>query len=354
MTRVAVVCGVGGAGKTTLSAALGIRWAVEGSRVAVLTIDPARRLADALGIPHLGNDPVEVALPKGAQGTLHALMLDQKRTWDDMVRRFSPSREAADRLFENRYYRAASTRLTGSHEFMAIERLYGLVEEGRFDVVIVDTPPTRHVLDFFRAPERVGRLFEKRMVSTLTGGGSRSLIGSATRRGLRVVQRIAGRAVWEEVGEFFRLMSELAGGFKARSAAVAELLASDHSTFFLAADASAPERSDVLGFIKMLRDRDLAFSGFLLNRATLPMVAPPLPDTPPVGLSPEQWQAWSVALITLAQQHNDRALRHAKAAERLTIHSGGAPVYLVPAFQKGGTTRESLAALGPALPPAIS
>ena len=144
MTRVVVCCGVGGVGKTTTSAALGLRLATRGARVCVLTIDPARRLADALGV-QLGHEPSPVSLE--AEGTLHALMLDRKATWDGMIRRFAPDKDTAESLLANRYYRAVSTRLGGSQEYMAMEKLYELVESGTWDVVVVDTPPTQHALD---------------------------------------------------------------------------------------------------------------------------------------------------------------------------------------------------------------
>ncbi|MBT3219876.1 MAG: ArsA family ATPase, partial [Proteobacteria bacterium] len=139
MTRVLVCCGVGGVGKTTIAAALGVGLARAGEKVVVLTIDPAQRLADALGLERLGNSPTKVSI-KG--GELDAMMLDRKATWDEVIRRFSSDEQKAERLLTNRYYKAVSERLTGSHEYMAIEKLYELVETDRWDVVVVDTPPT--------------------------------------------------------------------------------------------------------------------------------------------------------------------------------------------------------------------
>ena len=156
MTQILICCGVGGTGKTTASAAMAVAHAAVGKRVAVLTIDPARRLADALSLEELGNTPTLVPLP-GVPGSLHALMLDRKSTWDDIVRRFSPSPAAVERLLANRYYRAVSTRLTGSHEYMAIEKLYELVEAERWDIVVVDTPPHNTSSTSFAPPTESAR-----------------------------------------------------------------------------------------------------------------------------------------------------------------------------------------------------
>ena len=155
---VIVCCGSGGVGKTTTSAALGLSLALDGRRVAVLTIDPARRLADSLGIGPLGNEPQRVPI----EGVVYdAMMLDMKATWDGVIHRFSPSEEARDRILANRYYQLASTRLAGSHEFMAMQRLYELVESGDYDVVLLDTPPSRHALEFLQAPKRLAGLFDE-------------------------------------------------------------------------------------------------------------------------------------------------------------------------------------------------
>ena len=182
-TRVVICSGSGGVGKTTVSAALALKWALEGQRVAVLTIDPARRLADSLSIGEIGNTAVRVPienLSPGATGHLDAMMLDAKATFDDLVRRFAPTDEAATRILANRYYQFASTRLGGSHEYMAMERLYELWHHGGYDVVVLDTPPTRHALDFLRAPDRMATLMDE--------GVLRWLVMPATRSGWRALE----------------------------------------------------------------------------------------------------------------------------------------------------------------------
>lgn len=355
-TRVLVCCGVGGTGKTTTSAALGVGFALAGQRVVVLTIDPARRLADALGLESLGNEPRLIDVP-GATGSLHALMLDRKGTWDQVIRRFSPSPEAAERLLENRYYRAVSTRLTGSHEYMAIEKLHELVEAERWDLVVVDTPPTQHVLDFFQAPDRIRRIFDRTVLGVLAEPG-RGLLGAATRRAVSLVERLAGSRVMEDISEFFTLISGLSGGFRARSRAVAELLGSERTEYWLVANANAPERNDLLGFLDALRSRGMRFGGFLVNRvAHVPELSAPLtidrlPEAVP-GLTPEHWQRWREALVRLPAQAVEEAHRHRAAAAALSqAAQGAAPVWLVPEIPEGVRSIEGLSRLAEHLPPA--
>ena len=185
-TQVVICCGSGGVGKTTVSAALALKWALDGARVAVLTIDPAKRLADSLGVGTLDNEPRRVPLERleqftpGTSGSLDAMMLDVKSTFDQMVARLARTPENAERILAHRYYRFASTRLGGSHEYMAMERLYTLCDQGDYDVIVLDTPPTRHALDFLRAPERMAGLMDQ--------GVLRWLVMPATKGGWRAIE----------------------------------------------------------------------------------------------------------------------------------------------------------------------
>lgn len=349
-TRVLVCCGVGGTGKTTTAAALGVAHARAGFRTVVLTIDPARRLADALGVA-LGNEPV--AIP-GAEGTLAAMMLDRKGTWDGVVRRFASSEAHAEALLANRYYRAVATRLTGSHEYMAVEKLHELVTDGRWDLVVLDTPPAQHVLDFFRAPERVRTLLEHGVVSSLLRPRA-GLMGSATRGALDVVRKIAGEDVITGITEFFELVGGLSEALRVRSAEVAALLASDRTRYLLVTDATAPERSDVLGFLDELRARGMQFAGFLVNR-TAPAVridGPLGPDTLPLpdDLVGAERDAWLAALAAIPESARARHQSHVENARRLGVAGGGAPVWRVPEIPGGITSLDGLSRLVPHLPP---
>jgi anion-transporting ArsA/GET3 family ATPase len=356
-TEVLVCCGVGGVGKTTAAAALAIGYALSGRSVVVLTIDPARRLADALSV-ELGNDPRPVPLGElGYQGpgTLDGLMLDRKATFDNVVTRFSPSEESTERLLANRYYRAVSERLSGSHEYMAMEKLYDLVTDGRWDVVVVDTPPTQHALDFFRAPERVHRVFDRSVLPALIQPG-KGLIAATTKRVGRMVRRLAGDRVLEDIAEFFNLFSDYAAGFRSRSKAVRELLHAEQTHYFLVASASAPERTDALSFLETLDERGMQFSGFLLNRVTpdpgvdRSLGVDDMPAAPP-DMDPAAWRAALEVVLGLVQEGEEAADRHRQAIAALSKHAPDAPIWLVPELGDSVRTLPGLAEMSAHLPP---
>ncbi|MCB9694107.1 MAG: AAA family ATPase [Alphaproteobacteria bacterium] len=354
MTSVMVCCGVGGTGKTTTAAALAVAHAMAGKRTVVLTIDPARRLATALGV-ELGNDPVPIAgLPPEA-APLAGLMLDRKGTWDALVRRYARDDAHAARLLANPYYQSVATRLTGSHEYMAIEKLHELVESGAWDLVVLDTPPAQHVVDFFEAPERIEALLDKGAVSALLRPRS-GLVGAATRRALALVERLAGDQVMAGITEFFELFGELSVGLQSRSAAVAELLRSDATRFLLVTDAGAPERSDALGFLEELHRRRMRFHGFLVNRtAPRASFARPLGATDlvrPPGLTDAAWADWERALLEVPRLAAERARAHRENARALRDRAPDAAIWLVPEVPGGVRTLEGLVGLAGSLPPA--
>lgn len=356
MTDVLVCCGVGGTGKTTTAAALAVASAIAGQRTVVLTIDPARRLAAALGV-ELGNDPTPVTalseqVPDAAE--LSGLMLDRRGTWDAIIHRYASSPEKAERLIANPYYQSVATRLTGSHEYMAVEKLYELVSSGAYDRVILDTPPAQHVVDFFEAPERIHTLLDRGAVSALLKPRS-GLVGAATRKALALVERIAGDQVMAGITEFFDLFSELSDGLRARSAAVRDLLGSERTQFLLVTDASAPERSDVLGFLDELRDREMAFMGFLVNRTAAPAdIQPPITEgdlVRPASIEPEAWSAWVESLLVVPDVARQRARIHRENARRLADRAPGSAVWLVPEVPGGVHAVDALIRLADALPP---
>lgn len=267
--RVLICCGSGGVGKTTVSAALAIQRAVAGERVAVLTIDPARRLADSLGIGEIGNTARAVPLPAAAAGHLDAMMLDAKATFDDLIRRISPSEASAERVLRNRYYQFASEKLGGSHEYMAMQKLLDLWENGPYDTIVLDTPPTRHALDFLAAPQRMAGLFDQGVLRWLvmpaSRGGWRALeLGSEAVA--KVLQKLMGEGTIREIADFFEAFRDLWDGFRERSLRVDALLA-DPSTRFLLVSSPAPSsRAEALFFLGELGARGLPFGGFLVNR----------------------------------------------------------------------------------------
>jgi anion-transporting ArsA/GET3 family ATPase len=354
MSRVIICCGVGGVGKTTTAAALSLALAANGQRVVVLTIDPAKRLADALGIDDLGNIPRAISAPEIASGSLHALMLDQKQTWDEVIRRFSPSEEATNRLLQNQYYQAVSERLTGSHEYMAVEKLYDLVTSARWDVVVVDTPPAQHTLDFFRAPDRVQRILNRTALKVFLRPG-RGLVGAATSRVMSVFNRIAGASVLGDIREFFELLTGLSSGFRERSESVRQLLASAQTSYYLVASAANPHRSNIDEFLEALHEREMNVAGFILNRhqqiPDLPKALTNLPaPAPPPSCSYSEWQSYWRVVLGLMQQRVDTHLAEQRGARELA-HSANTPVWLVPEHPEGIASVSGLLEMAAHLPP---
>ncbi|HET6921522.1 MAG TPA: ArsA family ATPase, partial [Anaeromyxobacteraceae bacterium] len=248
--RIAVCVGSGGVGKTTVAAALGLQRALDGGRALVCTIDPARRLASALGLDSLGN--VESRVPDhklaaaglAPRGQLHAMMLDVKRTWDDLVARHAPDRQRQDRIFRNRIYQQLSSALAGSQEYMAMEKLYELSTERDYDLVVLDTPPTAHALDFLEAPDRIldflGSETARFLLAPALGAGKVGLrlfqLGSSYIA--RTLSRFTGSDVLREVAEFMAGFQGMYEGFKTRAAAVRALLAEPQVGFVIVSSAS--------------------------------------------------------------------------------------------------------------------
>ena len=213
--RVCVVGGSGGVGKTTTSAALAAGMAARGLRVAVVTIDPAQRLATALGLDELGNEPHRIeperfaaaGLPLG-DGELWAMTLDPKRTFDELIARLSPDADTREQILANRVYRELSDAIAGSQEFTAVAKLHELAQEGDWDLLVLDTPPSRNALDFLDAPDRLRAFFEGRALQTLLRGGGAGLrlIGRGTGLVLGLLQRVTGAELLSDLSDFFRLL----------------------------------------------------------------------------------------------------------------------------------------------------
>lgn len=349
-----VVCGVGGAGKTTTAAAMGVAAARAGHRAVVLTIDPARRLADALGIAHLGNEPQPIPVPRVPDGgSLHALMLDRKATWDALVRDHADDDALIDRLLANRYYDAVSTRLTGGHEWMAVEKLYRLVQADRWDVILVDTPPAQHALDFLQAPERIARMLDGGLVRTVLqpGGG---LLGSATKRAVGVVRRLAGDSVLTDLQEFFQLVSGLSDAFRDRGEAIRQLLHGSATRYWLVAPADGPRTPELVAFDKALRHDGLAVHGVLLNRlvpqlASRPAALDAAIPSAPEGVSEAEWTEVVGWIRARLDERHARAERHRITRDQVGRALGLAPVAL-PEVEGGIRDVHGLVALTYALP----
>ena len=292
--RVVVVAGAGGVGKTTVSAALALGLAAKGARVAVVTIDPARRLATALGMDALGDTPhrVDPARVEAAglhmRGTMDALQLDPRATFDRLVAREAPNAEARDRILSNRIYRHLSSTVAGAQEFMAVERLYELSESGDYDVVVLDTPPARNALDFLDAPERMTRFVEGRGLRLLLGprGGAGRIGWRAMQAGgamvMSVLERLTGAELIGDISEFLQSFDGMYQGFADRASAVKHLLASD-GTRFVVVTGPRPEPSAEAAALWQRLETDRYPLGALVVNRVHPM--PAGGDTQPANLA---------------------------------------------------------------------
>ncbi|MGH7859791.1 MAG: ArsA family ATPase [Candidatus Binatia bacterium] len=246
-----IVCaGSGGVGKTTTAAALALWGAMNGRRTVVLTIDPARRLADSLGLRLAGGEEVSIsgeileAHSIRLSGSLSAKMLDQKGAWDALVERHAPSPEVRDRILGNRFYQHLSQSFAGSHEYMAIEELCSLQESGRYDLIVVDTPPSRHALDFLEAPRRIADFLDRRIVrwfvkpSVAAGWSTMQFMNRTTGFVLRKLEEATGTSVLVEVSDFFASMGGMFEGFSERVERVYRALRGKETGFVLI---SSPE-----------------------------------------------------------------------------------------------------------------
>jgi anion-transporting ArsA/GET3 family ATPase len=275
--HVCIVAGSGGVGKTTASAALALGLAAAGKRVAVVTIDPARRLADSLGLEELGNEPrqVDPALLEGhgieLRGELWAMMLDPKATFDDLVVRLSPDEATREDVLGNRIYAQLSSAIAGSQEFSAVAKLYEISRSERFDVVVLDTPPSRNALDFLDAPDRLTDFFEGRALRLFlvpTGIAAR-VMSRGTTVVFAILRRLTGVDLLDDVSALFRALGGLIDGFRERAAAVKALLADSATTFLIV---TSPEREPVaeaIFFHGKLREAGMPFGGLIVNRAAV-------------------------------------------------------------------------------------
>lgn len=276
--EVLVCCGTGGVGKTTTAAALGMQAARLGRRAVVVTIDPAKRLADALGVPGgLSNDPVRLDIEVDGTGELWALMLDTASTFDGLVRTNASDDAQAERILSNNFYRNVAGSLSGTQEYMAAERLHALHADPRFDLVIVDTPPTRHALDFLDAPRTIARfldhpLFKLLMMPTRRG---MKVLNLAAQPILRTISKVVGGEVLGDAVAFFQAFTGMETGFRQRADDVNALLHSQVTRFVLVASPRADTIEEASWFAGRLHEADLVVSAVVVNRCTPVFGDPP-------------------------------------------------------------------------------
>jgi anion-transporting ArsA/GET3 family ATPase len=271
-TRIIVCCGAGGVGKTTTAAALGLRAAEEGRTVVVLTIDPARRLAQSMGLSELDNNPRRVkGVDESRGGSMDAMMLDMKRTFDEVVFAHATP-ERAETIMANPFYQSLSSSFSGTQEYMAMEKLGQLRAEDRWDLIVVDTPPSRSALDFLDAPKRLGSFLDGRFIRVLMGtaktGGRAYLkvVGAGLNAMTSVLTKVLGAQVLKDLQAFIAALDTMFGGFRERADATYQLLQARGTSFVVVA---APERDalrEASYFVERLGEERMPLSGLVLNR----------------------------------------------------------------------------------------
>ncbi len=271
--EIIIVCGSGGVGKTTTSAAAAAMAAIHhGGKVLVVTVDPARRLANALGLSGFGNEekqvPPEAFAAAGVQprGELWAAMLDTKQSWDALVRRHAPDAETVGRILENPLYQNISGKFVQSHDYIAMERLYEIHSAGRYDLIVVDTPPTRNALDFIEAPQRMADFFSSRLLRMLIVPYRSRMINLATRPFYQVADRILGSQFLQDIAEFFILFQTMYSGFVKRANAVERLLRDNRTTFVVVSTLEAAPVAEAEYFIEVLSGKKFHLGALVLNR----------------------------------------------------------------------------------------
>jgi anion-transporting ArsA/GET3 family ATPase len=264
--EVCIVAGSGGVGKTTTSAAIALGMADRGKKVAVLTIDPAKRLANSLGLPELGNEERQV--DANVKGELWAMMLDAKRTFDELIDWHAPDAQTRDAVLGNRIYQELSNAVAGSQEYMAMEKLYELHQEGRYDLLVLDTPPTRNALDFLDAPRRLSAFVDSRSLQFFTAPGRLGLgiLGRGTSVMFGVLKRLTGIDLLEDLADFFRSFGDMSKGFRDRAAHVNDLLADSRTAFLLVTSPRRDAIEEAGWFHHRLLDSGLPFAGAVVNR----------------------------------------------------------------------------------------
>jgi len=365
--RVLITVGAGGVGKTTTAAAIGVAAARRGKRVLCLTIDPAKRLAESLGITEMRTEAVAVDPARFEEagvvltGSLTAMMLDTKRTFDELVIKYSSTKEKADRLLHNKLYQYVSTSLAGTQEYMAMEKLVAVKDDPRYDLIVLDTPPTTNALDFLDAPQRLMEALDsatmKWFVQAFESGGkfSLNLIAKSAAAILRGIGRITGGGFLEAMAEFIGELNDLFGGFKERASRVESALRGEEVAFVLVTSASPPSIQEVLYFAERLTEANMPRGAFVVNRFHVP------PAGAAEGVTVEAAAATIAARgLTLDDDGPERLVRaHADAVKlaaldarhlrALELSAGSTPIVRVAELETDVHDLRLLALLGDAL-----
>ena len=266
--QIVVCAGPGGVGKTTTAAAIALGMAEQGLKVAVLTIDPAKRLANALGLEQLANEETRVPIDFEGDGELWALMLDAKRTWDEVIERHANDDKQREAILSNRIYKELSNAVAGSTEYMAMEKLYELHQEDRYDLLVLDTPPTRNALDFLDAPQRMSRFIDSRSLQFFLKPGrfGMKVLGRGGGVLFSVLKRVTGVDLLRDLSDFFGSFGTMAAGIQERAERVAELLGDRRTTFLVVTSPQRDSIDEAIFFRRRLREGGMPFGAAIVNR----------------------------------------------------------------------------------------
>ena len=338
-TEIIVCCGAGGVGKTTTSAALALRAAERGRKVVVLTIDPARRLAQAMGIERLDNTPWPVPGVTGT-GTLDAMMLDMKRTFDEVVES-QATPEKAQQILGNPFYVALSSSFAGTQEYMAMEKLGQIHrqarDDGSYDLIVVDTPPSRSALDFLDAPERLSRFLDGRFIRLLLAParGPARLMTAGVGLITGALSKILGTQVLRDMQTFVAAFDTLFGGFRARAEATFALLQADRTAFLVVAAPEPDALREAAYFVERLGEDEMPLAGLVVNRASPAARGSLSPDEATAAAARLQQREPGSTTAGLLRLHADRARlveREAGLRARFAAAHPTVPTVVVPAL----------------------
>ncbi|MCE0767252.1 ArsA family ATPase [Pseudonocardia kujensis] len=336
-TRILVCCGSGGVGKTTTAAALALRAAERGRSVVVLTIDPAKRLAQALGLDELSNEPGSVPGLDGSAkgGSLQAMMLDMRRTFDEMVYAHSTP-DRAEKIIANPFYQTISSSFSGTQEYMAMEKLGQLCARGEWDLIVVDTPPSRSALDFLDAPQRMSTFLDGRMIRLLSsparagGRGLRKIVGAGFGLFAKAVSTILGGQLLADASAFVQAFDTMFGGFRERATKTYELLRSPGTSFLVVAAPEPDALREAAYFVDRLAGEEMPLAGLVLNR-THPVLAPLSAARARTAAENAGSSRLAGAVLRLHADRVDLAEREERLLARFSGAHPSVPVVRVPA-----------------------
>ncbi|MFV0495735.1 ArsA family ATPase [Mycobacterium sp.] len=348
--RVVVCCGAGGVGKTTTAAAIALRAAEYGRTVVVLTIDPAKRLAQALGVDDLGNTPQRVPLGPEVPGELHAMMLDMRRTFDEMVEQYSGAAQAQS-ILDNQFYQTVATSLAGTQEYMAMEKLGQLLAQDRWDLVIVDTPPSRNALDFLDAPKRLGSFMDSRLWRMLLapGRGVGRLVTSVMGLAMKGMSTILGSQMLSDAAGFVQSLDATFGGFREKADRTYSLLKRRGTQFVVVSAAEPDALREASFFVDRLSQEGMPLAGLVLNRTHPPLcslhIERAVDAAEKLGADSGADASLTRALLQIHAERAQMAKREIRLLSRFTGANPHVPVIGVPSLPFDVSDLDALRAL---------